>query len=196
MSFPGIADAAFIRGDVPMTKQEIRILALTKAHIGVSDTIIDIGAGTGSISVESALLAPGGQVFAIEREAAALALIRANAERFATTNLLSVAGTAPEALTKLPLADVIFVGGSGGRLTEILQGALAHLKEAGRLVVMAVTVETVYDALHIMEQQSGFVVEAFTVQINRIRPIAAVHMLQAQNQVTIIVCTRGGPHAG
>jgi len=191
---PGIADELFIRGDIPMTKQEVRILVVTKAHIGESDTVIDIGAGTGSISVEAALLAPRGRVLAVEREEAAIGLIRANADRFAVTNIEIIEGTAPGALTGLPMADVIFVGGSGGHLADILEKASNLLHPGGRLIITAVTVETLHGALKEMQRRSGYQIETFGVQITRVRRAGSQNMFQALNQIYIITCIKGDPN--
>ena len=189
--FPGIADADFSRGDVPMTKQEVRILALAKAKITETDTVIDIGAGTGSLSVEAGLQAKRGRVFAIEREIAGIELIRSNAEKFGADNIVPILGTAPDALADLPQADVIFIGGSGGRLPAILAQADALLKTGGRLVVMAITVETLYHVLEFMRAKLDYEVEACGVQITRIHPVGASHMLQGLNPIYIIAGTKG-----
>jgi len=191
---PGIADELFVRGDIPMTKQEVRILVMTKARVGEKDTVIDIGAGTGSLSVEAALLAPQGKVLAVEREEVAIGLIKANADRFGATNLEVIEGTAPGALAGLPMADVIFVGGSGGHLVDILEQACRLLHPGGRLVITAVTVETLQGTLREMQRRSGYQIEAFAVQINRLRRAGSQNMFQTQNQVYIITCTKGDSH--
>jgi cobalt-precorrin-6B (C15)-methyltransferase len=194
VKFPGIADELFIRGDIPMTKQEVRILAVAKAHIGECDVVIDIGAGTGSLSIEAALLAKSGKIFAVEREAEGVELIRTNAAQFGVTNLEVIAGTAPKALDGLPKADVIFVGGSGGNLAEILEQANVLLSPGGRLIITAVTVETLHDALQAMDCTGGYLVEACGVQITRLRRAGPKNMFQALNPVYIIACTKGGSH--
>lgn len=189
---PGLPDELFHRGDIPMTKQEIRILAIAKARIAPGDTVIDIGAGTGSLAVEAALLAPQGRVFAVEREAEGVELIRTNATKFAAGNLTIIHGEAPAALTGLPSADAIFIGGSGGRLGAVLDAADSLLKPGGRLIVTAVTVETLQQTLAAMRPRSDYRVEGAGVQITRLRPVGARHMFQALNQVYIISCTKGG----
>ncbi|MDR3565054.1 MAG: precorrin-6Y C5,15-methyltransferase (decarboxylating) subunit CbiT [Negativicutes bacterium] len=190
--FPGIADELFVRGDIPMTKQEVRILALSKACIAEQDIVIDIGAGTGSLSVEAALLARRGKVFAVEREEEGTALIRTNAAKFAVDNIEIIAGEAPGALAGLPAADVIFVGGSGGHLATILAEADRLLKPGGRLVITAVTVETLQQALEITQQRSEYKVEATGVQITRLRRAGSKNMFQALNPVYLIACNKGG----
>jgi cobalt-precorrin-6B (C15)-methyltransferase len=191
IAVPGIPDDQFQRGDVPMTKQEVRILALVKARIREADTVLDIGAGTGSLAVEAALLAPAGRVFAIERQAAGVDLIRANAANFGAANLTAIHGPAPDALAGLPPADVIFVGGSGGKLAAILDAADGLLKPGGRLVVTAVTVETLQQTLAWAADKDGYTVDAAGVQITRLRPLGRRNMFQALNQVYIIVCSKG-----
>jgi len=188
--FPGINDDEFIRGDIPMTKQEIRILVLAKAKISVTDSIVDIGAGTGSLSIEAALQASQGKVYAIERHAAGIELIRANAAKFGVPNLAAIEGSAPQALQGLPAVDVIFIGGSGGHLTEILSRSDQLLKAQGRIVITAITIETLYDALHIMQAKPEYEVEAFGAQISRIKQLKTSNMLQALNPIYIITCTK------
>lgn len=188
----GIPDEQFIRGDIPMTKQEIRILTLAKANIDAVNTVIDIGAGTGSLAIEAALLAEHGRVYAIERQPEGIELIKANAAKFAAANIEPILGSAPEALEGLPAADVILIGGSGGKLSDILRCADQLLKPGGRLIVTAVTVETLSTAFAIMQQRSDYNVEACSVQVTRIQPVGASHMYKALNPISIITCTKEG----
>lgn len=187
----GIADSEFIRGDIPMTKQEIRILTLAKARIKATDIVLDIGAGTGSLSVEAALLAEQGRVIAIERQPAGISLIKANAARFGAANLETVLGAAPEAMAGLPMVDVILIGGSGGKLPAILDCADQLLKPAGRLIITAVTVETLA-ALNILRAKSNYSVEACCVQVTRIEQAGASNMFKALNPVYIIAGIKQG----
>ncbi|HWR08929.1 precorrin-6Y C5,15-methyltransferase (decarboxylating) subunit CbiT [Sporomusa sp.] len=188
----GIPDSEFVRGDIPMTKQEIRILTLAKAGIGSGDTVIDIGAGTGSLSIEAALLAKEGRVIAIEREPEGFDLIQVNAAKFKTANVEARLGAAPEALAGLPAADVILIGGSGGKLPEILGCADKLLKPGGRLIITAVTVETLSTALSNMRQRSAYSVEACCVQVTRIQQVGASNMFKALNPIYIIACNKEG----
>ncbi|MEG6585521.1 precorrin-6Y C5,15-methyltransferase (decarboxylating) subunit CbiT [Dendrosporobacter sp. 1207_IL3150] len=192
--FIGIDDEKFIRGNIPMTKCEVRILALAKAKIKSTDVVLDIGAGTGSLSVEAALLAPEGKVFAVEREAEGVSLIRANCDKFGVSNIAVIEGNAPDVLVNIPLCDVVFVGGSGGKLEEIIEAANNLLKIGGRMIITAVTVETLYKALQTVQAKDNFTVEAFGVQVSRIRKVASYNMLQAINPINIISCLKGGQH--
>ena len=141
----GIPDELFIRGDVPMTKQEVRAVALAKLRLTATDTVWDVGAGTGSVSIEAALVARAGSVWAVERNAAGVRLIRENADAFGCGNVHAVPGVAPEALAKLPVPDAVFVGGSAGELPSIVEAALEKNSQV-RLCVPCVTVETLTEA--------------------------------------------------
>ena len=141
----GIPDELFIRGDVPMTKQEVRAVALAKLRLTATDTVWDVGAGTGSVSIEAALIARAGSVWAVERNATGVRLIRENADAFGCGNVHAVPGVAPEALAKLPVPDAVFVGGSAGELPSIVEAALEKNSQV-RLCVPCVTVETLTEA--------------------------------------------------
>ena len=186
----GINDNDFIRGNIPMKKQEVRTLVLGKAQIKRDDIIIDMGAGTGSLSIEAAFQAFNGKVYAIEREDEGVQLIEANRKKFCRENLEIIHGSAPESAMKLPSADVILVGGSGGKLLDILHYSIQRLKSEGRLIITAVTIETLYTALHFMQDQSNFSTEAFGVQITRLKNLSASNMFQALNPIYIITCIK------
>ena len=188
--FIGIKDDEFIRGQVPMTKQEIRILTLAKAMINASDVIIDIGAGTGSLSIEAALLATKGSVYAIEKKAEAISLIKSNIEKFHVNNINVIEVEAPNALKDLPASDVIFIGGSGSHLDAIIEDADLLLKPNGRLIVNCVTIETLHNTLKIMQNKPNYTYETFTVQITRLNQIGQYHMSQVLNPISIITCIK------
>lgn len=186
----GIPDEEFVRADVPMTKQEVRAVALAKLRVAASDVVFDVGAGTGSVSVELARLASLGRVFAVERRPEAAALVRANAERFGVRNLSVVEGAAPEALAGLPAPDAAFVGGSGGGLARVLD-ALRAANPRVRVCVACVTLETLSQATALLacaDAWDGF--EACQVGVTRTRPVGGYHMARAENPV-FLVSARG-----
>lgn len=187
----GIPDDEFIRGNIPMTKQEVRMLVIAKAQIQPGAVVIDIGAGTGSLSIEAALQSQTGMVYALERDQEGIELIKANAVKFEVENIRPILGNAPQALNAIDSADVILVGGSGGHLPEILAEADRLLRAGGQMVITAVTVETLSTALAIMQAKPNFEVEAFGVQVTRIRKVSTSNMLQALNPIYIITCTKG-----
>lgn len=189
MDFLGMDDEAFLRGKVPMTKQEIRILSLVKARIKPDAVIYDIGAGTGSLSIEAARLAPQGMVYALERTPAGVELIQANAAKFMIRNLRTVEAEAPEGLELLPAADTVLIGGSGGRLAEILDAVTPKLKAEGRIVLNCITIQTLMQCLEYMRAHSEvFAYEAIQVQVSRLRQIGSYDMAKAENPIFIVTC--------
>lgn len=189
MDFLGIADEEFIRQDVPMTKQEIRILSLVKAQIAPDAVVYDIGAGTGSISIEAARLAPQGEVYAIERSSEGINLIRANVANFAVSNVKVIQAEAPEGLAELPEADAILIGGSGGNLKEILETVTPKLKATGRLVLNCITVQTLMQCIEFMREHSDtYIYEAIQVQVTRLQQVGTYDMAKANNPIYIVTC--------
>ena len=147
---PGLPDEAFHRGRVPMTKEEIRILSVSKLKLEPDSVVYDVGAGTGSVSVECALLCPEGQVYAIERNPEGIQLIEENAKLHRTANLTAVQGTAPEALAGLPSPTHAFIGGSSGNLKEILS-CLREKNPEIRIVMNMITLESVGEAVTLLK---------------------------------------------
>lgn len=184
----GIPDDAFLRGEVPMTKQEVRAAILAKLAVRPEDTVWDVGAGTGSASVELALAARRGRAYAVEYRDEALALIEENRSRFGAWNLRVVRGKAPEALSSLPAPDAVFVGGSEGRLREIVDAALSKNPDA-RLCVSAIALETLSAALDIFNSH-GLDAELTQIAVSRARPDARLHLLLANNPVFLVTACR------
>lgn len=191
-SYLGLPDEAFTRGQVPMTKQEIRVTTLAKARLTPQAVVYDIGAGTGTISLEAARWAGRGRVYAIEHNPAAVELLRENKNRLGAENVVIVADEAPEAMADLPPADAVIIGGSGGRLWEIVEAALGKVRSGGRLVINAVTLETVGAAVTALEQGGFAEVEAVSVAVTRWDKVGRSHMAHALNPVWIISGTRVG----
>lgn len=140
--FRTLKDEEFTRGKTPMTKQEIRDIVLAELEIRPTDTVYDVGAGTGSVSVAMAMKARESRVFAIERHEEARSLIRKNIEKFGTYNVEIISGTAPKALEELPAADKVFIGGSGGNMESIVRLILEKNPQA-IFVAAAVAIESV-----------------------------------------------------
>ena len=187
----GIKDDAFVRGNVPMTKEEIRILTLVKAQIAPDAVVYDVGAGTGSLSVEAARLAPQGHVYAIEKNPEGIALIKENAARFSTRNLTVIEGAAPAALDGLPPLDVALIGGSGRRLPEILDIIGTRMHSGGRIVANAITMQTVAACLDYFHAHAeDYTYEAIQVQISRLERVGPYDMAKALNPIYIITAQR------
>ena len=190
----GIPDELFIRGDVPMTKQEVRAVALAKLRLTATDTVWDVGAGTGSVSIEAALVARAGSVWAVERNAAGVRLIRENADAFGCGNVHAVPGVAPEALAKLPAPDVVFVGGSAGELPSIVEAALEKNSQV-RLCVPCVTVETLTEACALLSGSRFKGFEACQVSAARAEAVGSHHLMKAQNPVFLVSARGAGADA-
>ena len=197
----GMEDSAFLRSTegkpVPMTKQEVRAVALAKLRPTQDGCVYDIGAGTGSVTVEAALTARGGRVFAIEKQPQAVAQLKQNIEHFGLTNVTVVEGTAPEALDGLPAPDFVFVGGSSGNLGEILRLCLAKNKRA-RIVVTAITLETLSQLLETVRQlrtHGDFALDITQLSAARARELGAgsMHLMTGQNPVYICTLAKQQP---
>ncbi|KAB2954179.1 precorrin-6y C5,15-methyltransferase (decarboxylating) subunit CbiE [Heliorestis acidaminivorans] len=183
--YPGLPDQAFIRKSTPMTKSDVRALTLLRAGIQRKDIVWDVGAGTGSISIEAAQLADQGQVYAIERNAEASSLIQANQEHFRVNNLTVIYEEAPAGLQELPDPDVVIIGGSGGNLKAILSESWQKLKQKGRIVINAITVETVAETTAWLEEQK-IPFQAVQVQIQKMEKAGSYHLWKSLNPVTIL----------
>lgn len=185
-----ISDEEFIRSSVPMTKREVRILTLAEARINSDSVVADIGAGSGSITVEAARIAKNGKVFAIERRTEAIELIKRNVEKFSVDNVEIICAEAPYCLKELPELDAAIIGGSGGHIDRILDMLSTKLKRGGHVVVNAITIQTSAGALEYFRSH-GWNYEAFHVQITRLKKIKAYDMVQALNPVWIITAEKG-----
>lgn len=181
---PGLPDEAFERGDVPMTKQEVRAAVLAKLAVRPEDILWDVGAGTGSVSVELALAAPRGRVYAVECRPEGCALIKANREKFRTRNLVLVEGLAPAALSDLPAPDAVFIGGSKGSLAAIVDAALDKNPDA-RICVSAIALETLSAAVAALTAK-GRTMQVSQIAVSRAKAVGGLHLMMAQNPIYLI----------
>jgi len=184
-SLPGIADEIFIRGKVPMTKAEVRAITMSKLRLKEDSKILDIGAGSGSVSIEMALIAKRGKVVAIERNPDGIELIKKNAEKFGVSNIEMISGYAPEDIPKENY-DRVFIGGTGGTMAACLKFTHELLNKDGRVVVNLITIENLYKAKESMKTLGFRNVETIQVQINRGRPVGNVTLMEANNPIFII----------
>ena len=186
----GLSDEEFIRGKAPMTKAEVRTVSLAKLKLSKDAVCYDIGAGTGSVSVEMALRASEGEVYAIEKKEDALALLAQNKKKFALDHMYIIQGTAPEALEELPVPTHAFIGGSSGNMKEIVE-LLIKKNPQVRIVINCITLETVGEALGCIRElakQEGCECENEIVQlcVSRSKNIGRYHMMMGENPIYII----------
>ena len=181
---PGFPDESFIRGEVPMTKQEVRAVALSKLRLTERAVCYDIGAGTGSVAIEMALQAKHGHVYAVERRDDAVELLKKNQAAFHVENLTVVSGTAPEACRDLPAPTHVFIGGSAGNLRDILSMLLAKNPHV-RIVATAVSLESIAELTACMKDFAFTEAEAVSVQIARGKKAGPYHLMTGQNPVYI-----------
>lgn len=184
---PGLPDADFRRlPGVPMTREEVRVLVVAKLRLQSGQTVYDIGAGTGSLAVETGLLVRPGVVYAIEMDPAAAALVRENVCRWGADNVRVVEGVAPAALAGLPEADRIIIGGTRGRLSGVLTQGWSRLRPGGLAVITAVTLETLQAALETLQELGGYR-EALCVQTGRLEVLGSGHSFRELHQNYLIV---------
>ena len=186
----GISDDEFTRTSVPMTKSEVRAVSVSRLELNEDAVVWDVGAGTGSVSVECALAANRGKVWAIEKNPEGCSLIRRNAALFHADNIEVVEGTAPEALSDLPAPTHAFIGGSDGKLKDILRVLLEKNPEV-RIVINTVTLETLEEALSCAKDFGFRIFESVEVSVARSRRLGRYHMMTAQNPVHVFVLQGG-----
>ncbi|MBD0267298.1 MAG: precorrin-6y C5,15-methyltransferase (decarboxylating) subunit CbiE [Cyanobacteria bacterium Co-bin8] len=198
LGLPDSALASFADRPGLMTKREVRLLVLGELGLQAEQVIWDIGAGTGSVSVEVARLLPDAKVFAIEKTAIGISLIEQNRQRFGLQNLVAVQGSAPAATQDLPAPDRVFVGGSGGQLQPILDRCQQQLQPGGRVVLALATLEHLNQVMQWLQKTSAAASEPASAwqarylqaQLSRSVDIAALTRWQPLNPVTLVTLTR------
>jgi cobalt-precorrin-6B (C15)-methyltransferase len=191
---PGIPDEMFNQSDeVPgPTKEEIRVVTIAKARLQEGDVVIDVGCGTGGLTVEAALqVVPKGKVYAIDEDPVAIKLTTSNVEKFGVKgNVSIVGGKAPQVLLTLPNADAILIGGGGGSLRAILQIASSKLKSNGRIVINAILLETATLAIAELKALGFRDIDIAHISVAKGKQINSGTMMMARNPITIVSATR------
>lgn len=185
---PGIADEEFIRGKVPMTKKEIREVSICKLHLHPGAVVYDIGSGTGSVAVEMAEMSPDIEVFALEQKPEAVELIEKNKEKFHLDNITVLKTKAPEGLMDLKMPTHAFIGGSGGKMKEIIE-TLYQINPGMRIVINAVSIETLCEIKEIILAYPVCDTEFVQLQVSRVKELGAYHMMQAENPIFVCAFT-------
>jgi len=189
---PGIPDKEFERTDeVPITKEEVRTLQISKARLRIGSLVYDVGCGSGSISVEAALqIESEGKVFAIDKDPNAIELTKKNLEKFGINNVSVILGNAKEKISELPQADAIFIGGTGGDTKDIVELCQDKLKSGGRIVIGIILIETLYSVLNVIEKMKFTDVDITQITISKSRKTTTGTMMLARNPVTVISATK------
>jgi precorrin-6Y C5,15-methyltransferase (decarboxylating) len=185
----GIADDEFATVKKLITKQEVRAVTLAKLQLQGDLVVWDIGAGSGSVSIEASNLVPNGKLFAIEQNSQCVSFIRENLKKFAARNVKLIEGDAPAVLEDLPDPDRVFIGGSGGMLEEVIETVDRRIKPEGLIVLNAVTINTLTKSVEFLEDH-GYAVEVTCVNIAKTKPLSEYKLLEAQNPVYIISATK------
>jgi len=189
---PGIPDEEFERLDeIPITKEEVRVIQISKARLKPGYTVYDIGCGSGSISVEASLqVESSGKIYAVDFDSKAINLTKKNLKKFGISNVTTIFGNAKEKISELPQADAIFIGGTGGDTKEILKLCNNNLKSGGRIVVGVILIETLYLVLESIKKLNLSSVDITQITISKSRKTSTGTMMLARNPVTIISATK------
>ncbi len=189
---PGIPDEYFERTDeVPITKEEVRVVQIAKGRLRLGFTVYDIGCGSGSISVEAALqVESSGIVYSIDVDPKAIELTKKNLEKFGVSNVTTILGDAKEKLSELPQADTIFVGGTGGDTRDIVEICQDKLKLGGRIVIGIILIETLFSVLEVINKLKFTSVDITQITISKSRKTSTGTMMLARNPVTVISATK------
>ena len=189
---PGIPDEFFERAEkVPITKEEVRVIQISKARLRPGQLVYDVGCGSGSISVEAAIqIEETGRVLAIDYNENAIKLTEKNLEKFGIANVRPIFGNAKDEIPKLESADAIFIGGTGGDTAEIVEMCQNKLNQGGRIVIGTILVETLYAVLQVLDRLHFVETDITQVTISKSKKTSTGTMMLAKNPVTIISATR------
>ena len=189
---PGIPDEEFERAEsVPITKEEVRTIQISKARLSTGQTVLDIGCGSGSITVEAGLqIETSGKIIAVDIDPNAIELTKLNLKKFGVSNATLILGNAKEKMSELPDADAIFIGGTGGDTQEIVQLCENKLKTGGRIVIGVILIETLYAVLQTIDKLKFNSVDITQITIGKSRKTSTGTMMLARNPVTIISATK------
>ncbi|SDH20383.1 cobalt-precorrin 7 C15-methyltransferase [Vibrio xiamenensis] len=185
-------DSDFLRADgVPMTKQEVRAVVLDRLELNAAGRFVDVGSGSGSVAVEAALRYPNLNVLAIEQKPSAVALTEENAKRFGCERIHILPQSAPCEFSGR--VDAMFIGGSGGQLTELLDWALAHLVENGRLVMTFILQDNLNLALNHLRQCSVASLQCTQLLVSQMTPLGSSYYFKPNNPTFVVACKKVTP---
>ncbi|MGL4672954.1 MAG: precorrin-6Y C5,15-methyltransferase (decarboxylating) subunit CbiT [Cetobacterium sp.] len=184
-----IYDKEFIQRELPMTKQEIRAISVAKLQLQDNSILIDVGAGTGTIGIEAATYLRNGKVFAIEKEEKGIETLKENIQKFRLDNIEVLVGRAPEVIPNIEY-DRMFIGGSTGSMKSILEHFLKYSKSDARIVINAITLETLADATKLLKELNFKNIEVVNVVVSRGKNIGPYTMMYGENPIYIITANK------
>ena len=189
---PGIPDEEFERTEsVPITKEEIRAIQISKGRLCAGQTILDIGCGSGSVTVEAAIqVEESGKVIGVDIDPNAIELTEKNLKKFGITNYQLVEGNAKEKILEFPEADTVFIGGTGGDTRDIVELCQNKIKSGGRIVIGVILIETLYSVLQTIEKLDFTEIDITQITIGKSRKTSTGTMMLARNPVTVISATK------
>jgi cobalt-precorrin-6B (C15)-methyltransferase len=189
---PGIPDEFFDRTEeVPITKEEVRAVQISKARLTAGSLVYDVGCGSGSITVEAALqVGMHGKIYAVDVDPKAIELTKKNLDKFQVANVELILGDAKEKIHTLPVADAIFIGGTGGDTKEIVKLCHEKLKPGARIVIGIILIETLYAVLDVIYKLGFADIDITQITISKSKKTSTGTMMLARNPVTIISATK------
>lgn len=184
-----IYDREFIQKELPMTKQEIRAISVAKLQLDHDSILVDVGAGTGTIGIESATYLRNGHVYAIEKEEKGIATIKENIGKFNLDNIEVIVGRAPEVIPKIKY-NRMFIGGSTGSMKDILEHFMTYSAEDGRIVINAITLETLSEVTKLLKELNFKNIEVVNVSISRGKKVGPYTMMYGENPIFIVTANK------
>ena len=189
---PGIPDEEFERTEsVPITKEEIRAIQISKGRLSAGQTVLDIGCGSGSVTIEAAIqVEESGKVIGVDIDPNAIELTEKNLKKFGITNYTLIEGNAKDKISELPQVDTIFIGGTGGDTKDIVELCQDKINSGGRIVIGVILIETLYSVLQTIEKLDFESVDITQITIGKSRKTKTGTMMLARNPVTVISATK------
>jgi len=189
---PGIPDEEFERTEsVPITKEEIRAIQISKGRLSAGQTVLDIGCGSGSVTIEAAIqVEESGKVIGVDIDPNAIELTEKNLKKFGISNYTLIEGNAKDKISELPQVDAIFIGGTGGDTKDIVELCQDKIKSGGRIVIGVILIETLYSVLQTIEKLDFESIDITQITIGKSRKTKTGTMMLARNPVTVISATK------
>lgn len=184
-----IYDREFTKKELPMTKQEVRAIAIAKLQLKPNSVVVDVGAGTGTIGIEAATYITNGKVYLIEKEEKGIETIKENIRKFNLKNIEVIVGRAPESIPKIKI-DRMFIGGSTGSMKEILDFFLKNSSKESRVVINIITLESLAEVNQLLKEMNFIDIEIIQVSISRGKNIGKYTMMYAENPIYIVTAKK------